>query len=78
MDTLGTLLVEKGETARGVDLLQKASSTAPEDATIRLNFAKGLVRAGRTSDARKELETLAKLGDRFPMHSEVAQMLKSL
>jgi putative PEP-CTERM system TPR-repeat lipoprotein len=78
MDTLGTLLVEKGETARGVDLLQKASSTAPEDATIRLNFAKGLVRAGRTSDARKELETLAKLGDRFPMHAEVAQMLKSL
>ena len=76
MDTLGTLLVENGDTTRGVALLEKASLSAPEAATIRFNLAKGLIKAGRTADARKELEELAKLGDRFPMQSEVAQLLK--
>ena len=30
MDTLGTLLIDKGDTARGVDLLRKASGACPE------------------------------------------------
>ncbi|MFZ4535511.1 XrtA/PEP-CTERM system TPR-repeat protein PrsT [Propionivibrio sp.] len=78
MDTLGVLLVEKGETARGLELLQKATSLAPQSAVIRLNLAKALVKAGKKEDAKKELDELAKLGDKFLAQAEVAKLLQSL
>lgn len=78
MDTLGVLLVEQGATERGVELLRKASTQAPETPTIRFNLAKGLLKAGQKDAAKKELEELAKLGDKFPAQTEVSQMLKAL
>jgi putative PEP-CTERM system TPR-repeat lipoprotein len=78
MDTLGTLLVEKGDTARGLDLLQKASGQAPQVPGIRLNLAKALIKAGQKDAARRELDELAKLGDKFPQQAEVAQLRRSL
>jgi cellulose synthase operon protein C len=78
MDTLGTLLVEKGETARGLELLQKASAGAPNASIIRLNLAKALVKAGQKEAARKEIQALEKLGDKFPAQAEVAQLKKQL
>jgi Tfp pilus assembly protein PilF len=78
MDTLGTLLVEKGETARGLDLLQKAADLAPTAAAIRLNLAKALIKANQLAAARKQLGDLASLGDKFPAQAEVAQLLKGL
>ena len=78
MDTLGTLLVEQGDTTRGVELLQKASSLAPQAPDFRLDLAKGLIKAGRKEDAKKELDELAKLGDKYPAHGEVAHLMKNL
>jgi Flp pilus assembly protein TadD len=78
MDTLGTLLVEQGDIGRGVELLQKAASLAPQAPDFRLNLAKGLIKAGRKEDAKKELDELAKLGDKYPAHGEVAQLMKNL
>lgn len=78
VDTLGSLLVEKGDMARGVDLLQKAINLAPQAAVIRLNLAKALVKAGKKDDAKKELDELAKLGDKFPAQAEVDALLKGL
>lgn len=78
MDTLGVLLVEKGEGGRGVSLLRKAVSLAPDAAQVRLNLAKALVKTGQKGEARKELETLAKLGNKLPNQAEVSQLLKSL
>jgi predicted Zn-dependent protease len=40
MNTLGTLLVEKGDTARGIDLLRRASGLAPNVPLMRLTLAK--------------------------------------
>ena len=74
MDTLGAILVERGETARGLDLMQKASAMAPQAPTLRLNFAKALISAGQKDAARKELDALSKLGDKFPAQAEVAQL----
>ena len=74
LDTYGMLLVEKGDTARGVELLQKAVAAAPNAAAIRLNLARALLKAGQKDAAKKELDTLAKLGDRFPAHAEVAKL----
>jgi len=78
MDTLGALLVEQGDVDRGLTLLRKASTMAPQSPTIRLNLVKGLLKSGQKDVAKKELEELAKLGEKFPAHAEVSQMLKAL
>jgi putative PEP-CTERM system TPR-repeat lipoprotein len=78
MDTLGTLLVEQGDMARGLELLQTASRLAPEATTIRLNLAKALIKTGQKDAAKKELDVLAKLGDKFPAQAEVMQLIKGL
>jgi len=78
MDTLGVMLVEKGDAARGVELLQTASKQAPQNSMIRFNFAKALVKTGKKDEAKKELDELAKLGDKFAEQAEVTKMLQSL
>jgi putative PEP-CTERM system TPR-repeat lipoprotein len=78
MDTLGWLLVEKGDTARGVELLRKASSLAPAAAEIRLNLAKAYVKAGQKDAARKEIEVLLKAPDGSPHKDEAAALMKTL
>jgi len=78
LDTLGVLLLEKGDTTRGVDVLQKAAAGAPHDPAIRLHLAQALLKAGKKDAAKKELETLAKLGNRFPQQAEVAKLIQSL
>lgn len=78
IDTLGWLLVEKGNVAQGVELLQKAVSLAPKLPMVRLNLAKALIKAGKKDEAKKELEVLQKLGENFPAKSEVEKLLQSL
>ncbi|GAB3407725.1 PEP-CTERM system TPR-repeat protein PrsT [Massilia agilis] len=64
MDTLGWMLVEQGNTQRGVPLLQKAVALAPAAADIRYHLAFGLSKAGDKDGARKELDKL--LGENRP------------
>ena len=78
MDTLGMLLVEQGKFERGLDLLGKALALAPQNPEIRLNLAKGLLKAGKKAEAKQELDTLAKLGDKFSGQAEVSELLKGL
>jgi putative PEP-CTERM system TPR-repeat lipoprotein len=78
MDTLGHLLVEQGNVDRGLDLLGKALALAPQNPEIRLNLAKGLLKAGKKAEAKQELDTLAKLGDKFSGQAEVSELLKGL
>jgi putative PEP-CTERM system TPR-repeat lipoprotein len=78
MDTLATILVQKGETERGVELLDRASDLAPENHGIRLNFAKALIKAGRKDAARKELEPLTKLDSKLAVQREAAALLAGL
>lgn len=78
MDTLAMLLASKGETSRAIELLRKAMVIAPQAASIQLNLAKILITAGKKDDARKELDALAKLGEKFPSQTEVSQLLKAL
>jgi len=78
MDTLGVLLVAKGETDQGIALLKKALALAPQRAAIRLNLARALVKTGDKSEAKKELDELAKMGDKFPQQKEVEKLAKGL
>ncbi|MDP2879954.1 MAG: PEP-CTERM system TPR-repeat protein PrsT [Azonexus sp.] len=78
MDTLAVLLADKGETAKALELLRKAIAINPQASSIQLNLAKVLIASGQKEEARKELESLAKLGEKFPSQAEVSQLLKSL
>ena len=76
LDTLGVLLVAKGDAAKGIEYIAKAVQLAPNRHEIRLNYAKALLKAGRKDDARKELTQLQAVTQDFPGKSEVADLLK--
>lgn len=78
MDTLAMLLAEKGETTRAIDLMRKALAIAPQAGSIQLNLARLLINAGKKDEARKEIEALTKLGDKFPNQAEVSKLRKEL
>ena len=78
MDTLGYILVEQGNTTRGLPLLQKATTIAPEAPEIRYHFVLGLVKSGDKIKARKELEQLLATGKTFPRIEEAKALLKQL
>lgn len=78
MDTLAMLLAAKGDNAKAIELLRKAMSLAPQAAAIQLNLAKVLVSAGKKDEARKELDALAKLGDKFSGQADVTRLQKEL
>ena len=78
MDTLGWMLVEKGNTTRGLPLLQKASALAPAEGEIRYHLVLGLIKSGDKVNARKELEQLLATGKAFPKIDEAKAMMKQL
>jgi len=78
LDTYGVLLTDRGEVKRGIEMLQKAVSLAPASTGIRLNLARALIKDGQKAAAKKELEALAQLGDRFSGQAEVASLMKTL
>lgn len=78
MDTLGWMLVEQGNTARGLPLLQKALAGTPASPEIRYHVAVGLHKSGDKNGARKELETLLAQNRPFPQLEEARSLLKTL
>lgn len=78
LDTLGWMLVEQGNTTRGLPLLKKATTLAPEAAEIRYHFVLGLVKSGDKANARKELEQLLATGKAFAGIEEAKALLKQL
>ena len=78
LDTLGTLLVNKGDYDRGMELMRKANSLAPKSPAIKLNFAKALIKTGKSSEAKKELEEIVALGEKLPAANEAKTLLQEL
>lgn len=78
MDTLAGLLSDKGDYAKAVELQNKALALQPANALFKLNLAKIHIKGGKKDLARKELDELSKLGDKFSAQAEVATLLKSL
>lgn len=78
METLGSLLAEKGELPRALDLLQSAVNLAPQAPGFRLSLARAQVKAGKRAEAQKNLDELSKLGDKFPGQGEVAKLSKEI
>ena len=78
LDTLGWILVEKGDTAHGVPILKEAIGLAPGAADIRFHLGSALVKAGDKAGARKELEKLLAENKDSPKIPDVRALLKQL
>jgi putative PEP-CTERM system TPR-repeat lipoprotein len=78
MDTLAMLLADRGELPRALEMMKRARELAPQNAAIQFNLAKLLIQSGDKAAARKELDALANLGEKFPLQAEVARMQKEL
>lgn len=78
MDTWAMLLSAKGDYARALELQTKVVTMHPRNSEYRLNLARIHLAGGKKDLARKELDELSKLGDKFPRHAEVAELVKQL
>jgi putative PEP-CTERM system TPR-repeat lipoprotein len=77
-DTLGWVLVTKGNTARGLPLLEKAAGQVPTALDIRYHFAQALIKTGDKTKARRELEQIVAAGKSFSKFEEAQTLLKQL
>jgi putative PEP-CTERM system TPR-repeat lipoprotein len=85
LDTLGWILVEKGNTGRGLPLLQKAADLAEKSSAggvdsqnIRYHLASAMLKSGDKAGARKELEQLVASGKTFSELENAKALLKTL
>jgi putative PEP-CTERM system TPR-repeat lipoprotein len=78
MDTLGWILVEQGDAARGLPLLQKASDMMPASTEMQYHVAVALAKSGDRVHARRKLENLLAKNPAFRERSEAEALLKQL
>lgn len=77
-DLLGWMLVSKGETRRGLELLRRAESLDPDNPTIRYHVAVALTKTGELGMARHMLETLLNKGGEFAKRADAQMLLRTL
>jgi putative PEP-CTERM system TPR-repeat lipoprotein len=78
MDTLGTILVDRGDIKRGLPYLEKAAAAAPNSVDIRYNLARAQAKAGDKENARKSLEEVIAKGGNSGKVDEAKALLKTL
>lgn len=78
MDTLALALAAEKRFDQALEVQQKALALAPDNNHTRFGLARIYVQAGQPAKARDLLESLAKLGDKFPAQPEVQRLLAGL
>jgi putative PEP-CTERM system TPR-repeat lipoprotein len=78
MDTYAMILAEQGQLAHALEVQKKAVEIAPNSPVFRLRLARLYLQSGDKRAAREELNSLQKLGERFPQHAEVSDLLSKL
>jgi len=77
-DTYGWLLVDKGDTKRGIEVLTQALAAAPKAVDVRMHLAKALLKAGDKAGAKREFEAVVQQGGKTALGAEAAQLLQGL
>lgn len=78
IDTLGWILMQRGDLERGLENLQKATALDPGEPEIRYHFVVALDRNGRADDALRELQALLAQGQPFTGIEEARSLLSRL
>lgn len=78
LDTLASIQAQNGQLAEAIKTQRDAVAASKDDPNLRLSLARFLVKSGTRDEARQQLESLARLGDKFHAQSEVAALLKAL
>jgi putative PEP-CTERM system TPR-repeat lipoprotein len=76
LDTLALAQAVEGQPAKALETQKRAVGLEPKSPSLRLHLARLLIKEGRKSDAKSELEALAKLGAAFGSQDEVQALLK--
>lgn len=77
-DTYATVLANEKDFAKAVSVQRQLISEQPDRPIYRLNLAQILIQSGDKPAAKSELESLARLGDKFPQQKRVEALLKTL
>ena len=78
MDTLALGLAAEQQLPRALEVQNRVVQMQPDVPKYRLQLAKLQLQAGQKPAARAELGKLAKLGQAYPQHAEVAELLRSM
>jgi cellulose synthase operon protein C len=77
-DTYATVLAAEKDYDKAVLLQRQLVADQPNDLSFKFNLAQLLIQAGDKPAAKLELESLAKLGAKFPQQKDVEALLKTL
>ena len=76
LDTLGMLQLEQGDPNKGLESLARVRDLAPDRKDLRLHYAMGLLRVGRTDEGKAELRELVASKDDFAGKATIPTLLK--
>ncbi len=77
-DTLGWLLVESGDLARGQQILERAVKAAPWNNEARYHYALALIKGGDKTAARSNLKQAIDSPEEFAQRADAQRLLQSL
>lgn len=77
-DTLGWILVNRGDIQRGLPMLEMARQALPDRSEVRYRYAAALAKSGRRAEALQELAALLNEGQDFSQRDDAGELLQSL